>query len=113
MDIKAEEISKIIRDQIGSFAAEVDVAEVGSVVSIGDGIARVHGVEQEVTLGGSTVLLYPLFLAGCTTAVAPAAATASRPSLNGKNASEATTEPCRFPSPAFIIATFTESTRLI
>jgi F-type H+-transporting ATPase subunit alpha len=46
MDIKAEEISKIIRDQIGSFAVQVDVAEVGSIISIGDGIARVHGVEN-------------------------------------------------------------------
>ena len=46
MNIKAEEISKIIRDQIGSYAVDVDVAEVGSVVSIGDGIARVHGVER-------------------------------------------------------------------
>ena len=46
MDIRAEEISKIIRDQIGSYAVEVDVAEVGTVISIGDGIARVHGVER-------------------------------------------------------------------
>src|SRR6187455_1703334 len=46
MDIRAEEISKLIRDQIGSFAVEVDVAEVGSVISIGDGIARVHGLER-------------------------------------------------------------------
>jgi F-type H+-transporting ATPase subunit alpha len=46
MDIRAEEISKIIRDQIGSYAVEVDVAEVGSVISLGDGIARVHGVER-------------------------------------------------------------------
>jgi len=46
MEIKAEEISKVIREQIGSYAVEVDVAEVGSVVSIGDGIARVHGVER-------------------------------------------------------------------
>ncbi|MGH9312105.1 MAG: F0F1 ATP synthase subunit alpha [Vicinamibacterales bacterium] len=46
MQIKAEEISKIIRDQIGGYAADVDVAEVGSVISIGDGIARVHGVER-------------------------------------------------------------------
>src|SRR5438105_1355598 len=46
MDIKAEEISKVIREQIGSFAVEVDVAEVGSVVSLGDGISRVHGVER-------------------------------------------------------------------
>src|SRR6186997_323514 len=46
MDIKAEEISKIIRDQIGSFAVDVDVAEVGSIISIGDGIARIHGVDN-------------------------------------------------------------------
>jgi F-type H+/Na+-transporting ATPase subunit alpha len=46
MDIKAEEISKIIRDQIGSYAVDVDVAEVGTIVSVGDGIARVHGVER-------------------------------------------------------------------
>jgi F-type H+/Na+-transporting ATPase subunit alpha len=46
MNIKAEEISKIIRDQIGSYAVDVDVAEVGTVVSIGDGIARIHGVER-------------------------------------------------------------------
>lgn len=46
MDIKAEEITKIIREQIGSYAVDVDVAEVGSIISIGDGIARVHGVEN-------------------------------------------------------------------
>src|SRR5512145_1342164 len=46
MDIKAEEISRIIRDQIGSYAVDVDVAEVGTIVSVGDGIARVHGVER-------------------------------------------------------------------
>jgi F-type H+-transporting ATPase subunit alpha len=46
MDIRAEEITKIIREQIGSYAVDVDVAEVGSIISIGDGIARVHGVEN-------------------------------------------------------------------
>src|SRR5947208_13016895 len=46
MDIKADEISKIIRDQIGSYAVDVDVAEGGRIISIGDGIARVHGVEN-------------------------------------------------------------------
>jgi len=46
MQIKAEEISKIIRDHIGNYAADVDVAEVGTVVSVGDGIARIHGVER-------------------------------------------------------------------
>jgi F-type H+-transporting ATPase subunit alpha len=46
MDIRAEEISKIIRDQIANYTVQVDVAEVGSVISLGDGIARVHGVER-------------------------------------------------------------------
>ena len=43
---KQKKSSKIIRDQIGSYAVDVDVAEVGTIVSIGDGIARVHGVEK-------------------------------------------------------------------
>ena len=42
MNIKAEEISKIIREQIGSFAVAVDVAEVGTVVSLGDGMAELR-----------------------------------------------------------------------
>ena len=46
MQIKADEISKIIRDHIGNYAVDVDVAEVGTVVSVGDGIARLHGVER-------------------------------------------------------------------
>jgi F-type H+-transporting ATPase subunit alpha len=46
MNIRADEISKVIREQIGSYAVDVDVAEVGSIISIGDGIARVHGVEN-------------------------------------------------------------------
>jgi F-type H+-transporting ATPase subunit alpha len=46
MTIKADEISKIIREQIGSFAVKVDVAEVGTVMSLGDGIARVHGCQR-------------------------------------------------------------------
>src|SRR5262245_19203761 len=50
---------------------------------------------------------------GCTTAVAPAAATASRPSRNGKNASDAATDPLKLSAPAFIRATLTASTRLI
>src|SRR4026209_681451 len=46
MDIRADEISKLIRDQSGSFTATVDVAEVGTVIAIGDGISRVHGIER-------------------------------------------------------------------
>ncbi|MCY4601994.1 MAG: F0F1 ATP synthase subunit alpha [Acidobacteria bacterium] len=45
MDIKADEISRIIRDQLGSYELDVDVAEVGTVLSVGDGIAQIHGVE--------------------------------------------------------------------
>jgi F-type H+/Na+-transporting ATPase subunit alpha len=46
MDIKADEISKIIREQIDGYRAGIDVSEVGTVVSVGDGIARVHGLER-------------------------------------------------------------------
>jgi F-type H+-transporting ATPase subunit alpha len=49
MQIRAEEISKILRDQIGNYAVDVDVAEVGSVVSVGDGIARLHGIERAMS----------------------------------------------------------------
>ena len=61
MQIKAEEISKIIRDQIGNYAVDVDVAEVGTVVSVGDGIARIHGVER--TMAGE-MLEFPNQLFG-------------------------------------------------
>jgi F-type H+-transporting ATPase subunit alpha len=53
MQIKADEISKIIRDHIGGYSATVDVAEVGTVMSVGDGIARVHGVER--AMAGETL----------------------------------------------------------
>ena len=45
MDIRADEITKILKEQIGDYEAGVDVSEVGTVVSAGDGIARVHGLE--------------------------------------------------------------------
>jgi len=45
MEIKADEITKILREQIGGYEAGVDVSEVGTVVSAGDGIARVYGLE--------------------------------------------------------------------
>src|SRR5687768_10547355 len=46
MDIRAEEITKIIREQLGGFAAGVDVSETGTVLTVGDGIARIHGLER-------------------------------------------------------------------
>src|SRR2546426_4016729 len=46
MEIKADEISKIIREQIEEYKAGVEVSEIGSVISVGDGIARVYGLEK-------------------------------------------------------------------
>ena len=46
MDIRAAEISTILKDQIENFGAEAEVTEVGKVLSVGDGIARVHGLDQ-------------------------------------------------------------------
>ena len=46
MDINAAEISKVIKDQIANFGTEAQVSEVGSVLTVGDGIARVHGLDN-------------------------------------------------------------------
>ena len=46
MDIRAAEISKILKDQIKNYGAEATVADVGTVLSVGDGIARIHGLDN-------------------------------------------------------------------
>ena len=46
MDIQASEIKEILEKQIADFSAIADVAEVGVVLSIGDGIARIHGLDN-------------------------------------------------------------------
>ncbi|MEZ5737309.1 MAG: F0F1 ATP synthase subunit alpha [Novosphingobium sp.] len=46
MEIRAAEISKVIKDQIASFGTEAQVSEVGTVLSVGDGIARIHGLDN-------------------------------------------------------------------
>jgi len=46
MEIRAAEISNIIKEQIASFGAEAEVAEVGQVISVGDGVARIYGLDQ-------------------------------------------------------------------
>jgi F-type H+-transporting ATPase subunit alpha len=46
MEIRAAEISKVIKDQIASFGTDAQVSEVGSVLSVGDGIARIHGLDK-------------------------------------------------------------------
>ena len=46
MDIRAAEISAILKDQIKNFGQEAEVTEVGQVLSVGDGIARVYGLDN-------------------------------------------------------------------
>jgi F-type H+-transporting ATPase subunit alpha len=46
MSIKAEEISALIKKQIENYQAEIQVTDVGTVISVGDGIARVHGLDN-------------------------------------------------------------------
>src|SRR5262249_21010064 len=46
MEIKADEITKIIREEIEEYRAGVEISEIGSVISVGDGIARVYGLEK-------------------------------------------------------------------
>jgi len=44
--IRADEITSILRQEIENYERAIDVAEVGSVISVGDGIARIHGLEK-------------------------------------------------------------------
>jgi len=46
MEIRAAEISKVIKDQIANFGNEAEVSEVGTVLSVGDGIARIYGLDK-------------------------------------------------------------------
>src|SRR5512144_235357 len=46
MEIKVDEISELLRKQIADFEKKVDVSEVGTVISVGDGIARVYGLDK-------------------------------------------------------------------
>ena len=44
--ISADEISKLIREQIENYETAIEVSEVGSIIALGDGIARLHGLEK-------------------------------------------------------------------
>ena len=46
MNLRPEEISAVIKDQIKRYASELEVSEVGTVIQVADGIARVHGLEN-------------------------------------------------------------------
>ena len=46
MNLRPEEISSVIKDQIKRYASDLEVSEVGTVIQVADGIARVHGLEK-------------------------------------------------------------------
>ena len=49
MEIRAEEISEIIKKQIKGYGKDVEVAETGTIISVGDGIARIHGLDKAMS----------------------------------------------------------------
>lgn len=49
MNLRPEEISAVIKEQIKGFSTKLDVAEVGTVIQVGDGIARVHGLDNAMS----------------------------------------------------------------
>ena len=50
MKLRPEEITSILRERIEQFDVETDLAEVGTILQVGDGIARIHGLENCVAL---------------------------------------------------------------
>ena len=56
MQIKSEEISKIIKEQIKNYNNKIKEDDIGYVISVGDGIARVHGIEDCMS---NELLLFP------------------------------------------------------
>src|SRR5436853_7604332 len=59
--IKADEITKLIRDQIENYESRIAVDEVGTIMSLGDGIARVHGLDKVMA---GELLTFPHNVAG-------------------------------------------------
>ena len=61
VQIKADEITKLIREQIENYETKIAVDEVGTVISLGDGIARVHGLDKVMA---GELLAFPHDVAG-------------------------------------------------
>ena len=59
--IKADEISQILREQIANYDSKVRVDEVGTIISLGDGIARIHGLDKVMA---GELLAFPHGIAG-------------------------------------------------
>ncbi len=56
MEIKAQEISRVLREQIRDFQVGAELSEIGSVIAVGDGIARIHGLDS---VAAGELLLFP------------------------------------------------------
>jgi F-type H+/Na+-transporting ATPase subunit alpha len=50
MEIRADEISRVLKDQIKNYTKKLQVNETGSVLSVGDGVAKVYGLEKFTVL---------------------------------------------------------------
>src|SRR5213082_2418766 len=61
MQIKADEIAQLLRQQIENYESKIAVDEVGTIISLGDGIARVHGLDKVMA---GELLAFPHDLAG-------------------------------------------------
>ena len=64
MEIRADEISRILREQIKTYGKQIEVSETGTVLSTGDGIARVYGLSgvmagELVAQAASEKLIHP------------------------------------------------------
>ncbi len=46
MNLRPDEISSIIKDQIKNYQSKIELSDVGTVITVGDGIANIHGLEQ-------------------------------------------------------------------
>ena len=62
MQIRASEISEILKSNIANFDADANVAEVGQVLSVGDGVARVHGLDN---VRAGEMVEFPGGIKGC------------------------------------------------
>ena len=61
MNLRPEEISSVIKDQIKRYSSALEVSDVGTVIQVADGIARVHGLENAMQ---GELLEFPAFLHG-------------------------------------------------
>ncbi|MEE9436531.1 MAG: F0F1 ATP synthase subunit alpha, partial [Candidatus Adiutricales bacterium] len=50
MEIRAEEISDIIKEQVKDYEKKVEISETGTVLSVGDGVAKIYGVEKAMVM---------------------------------------------------------------